>query len=207
MTVSYQSHLGWNYYNDNDGTYTLCDSWADARASVKGMSHDHQVVFTDQHGKEHYVEDGLNLVESIVVNNKTLVFATHGTTTKEQLSKKLSKKLYEIASRPSYKFEPSKELTQLDNTINKRRNNMNKSNPSTYGLDITPVPDRCIHTGRRGAGIYKGIIKGTKAEVEKWCEALKKDYHPAGYGTTTEVRKGLKTNTWYAQYSRQGSCD
>ena len=82
-----------------------------------------------------------------------------------------------------------------------------QSSPSTYGLNITPIHDRCTHSGRWGGGTYKGIVKGTKVEVEKWCKALKNDYHPAGYGTTTEIRKGKKTNTWYAQYSRQGSCD
>jgi hypothetical protein len=74
MANPYQSHLGWNYYNDNDGTYTRCASWADARAYIKGMSHDHQVVFTDSHGAEHWVEDGLNLVESVTIGGRTLTF-------------------------------------------------------------------------------------------------------------------------------------
>ena len=83
---------------------------------------------------------------------------------------------------------------------------MRYSDPSTYGFNITPVPGRCIHTGRCGAGTYEGIVVGSKAEIEKWCEALKKDFHPAGYGTVTEVRKGLKSDKWYASYHRQGSC-
>lgn len=181
----YTPSPGWNYYNDNDGTYDPRDSWADARTSIKGMSHDHQVVFKDQHGKKHYVEDGLNSVESITINNKTLVFATNGTTTKEQITKQLSKKLFNIATTAGA--------------------NMREAKPKTYNVDINIV--RGTHTGRIGAGKYTGVISGTKDQVEVWCEALKRDYHPAGYGTTTEIRKGLKTNTWYAQYSRQGSCD
>ena len=84
---------------------------------------------------------------------------------------------------------------------------MRYSEPNTYGLNVTPIHERCIHSGRCGAGDYSGVVRApSKDIVEKWCEALKRDFHPAGYGTRTEVRKGLKSDNWYASYSRQGSC-
>jgi hypothetical protein len=162
-TRPYESRPGWNYHNDNDGTYTKCDSWADARASVKGRSHDHQVVFKDQDGKEHFIEDGLNLVDSVRLGNKDLTFKVDG-----------------------------KARTAL---------------PSTYELDITPITVRCTHTGRWGAGTYSGVVRGDKEEIEKWCEKLKGDYHPAGYGTRIEVCQGTQSDSWYAKYYRYGSCD
>jgi hypothetical protein len=103
--------------------------------------------------------------------------------------------------------EASARVYKLNDTVKKVRDNISKSDPSTYCCGVTPVPDKCIYTRHWWGSFYSGVVKGTKREVEAWCKELKKHYLPADYETKTEICKGLQTDTWYARYYRKGCRD
>lgn len=62
------------------------------------------------------------------------------------------------------------------------------------------------HFGRHGAGDWKGLVRHQdKSIVEAWAANLKRNYHPCGYGTTTDIYQ--EDDFWYCKWSRYGSCD
>jgi hypothetical protein len=80
-----------------------------------------------------------------------------------------------------------------------------KNAPASYGLDVKAV--KASHRGRFGGGSYTGIVcSADKAVLEAWVRRLKEEFHPCGYGTRAEIRKGLKTTNWYCKYWYAGSC-
>jgi hypothetical protein len=51
------------------------------------------------------------------------------------------------------------------------------------------------------------FVTGPTADVNAWCENLKKAYHPCGYGTFARLHEDHGDGTVTAQASRANSCD
>lgn len=51
------------------------------------------------------------------------------------------------------------------------------------------------------------FVTGPTADVNAWCENLKKAYHPCGYGTFASIIYDHGDGTVTAQASRANSCD
>ncbi len=75
---------------------------------------------------------------------------------------------------------------------------------------MSVLPYRILVNSRSsGYSVYTDVFSQTAEGCQAGIDALKRDYHPCGYGTREEAppKKSAMTGEWIATVYRQRSCD